>query len=160
MSGGMGNFGGSMQSPGFQGSFQGGGSFGGNGGSFDQGGTSGTPGTSGNSGSGSGLSSGSSLGFNNDEESLPIIGVVSKKSDKMFRNYFGIQYYDHTLFFPVIPVVAGGFISPLNQTAISNAGSAPQCSGGGVMINGKCWGGLTPGILCRGPNGATIPCQR
>jgi len=146
-----------MQSSGFQG-----------GGSFDQGGQSGgftssapgASGTSGTSGSGSSLSSGSSLGFNNDKESLPIIGVVSKKSDKMFRNYFGIQYYDHTLFFPVIPVVAGGFISPLNQTAISNAGSAQQCSGGGVMINGKCWGGLTPGILCRGPNGATIPCQR
>jgi len=110
---------------------------------------------------GSGLSSGSSLGFNEDEENRPIIGVVSRKSDKMFRSYFGIEYYDHTLFFPTVPVMAGGFISPLTQAAINNgSGPAPQCSGGGVMINGRCWGGLTPGILCRGPNGATIPCQR
>lgn len=164
MGGGMGGLNGSIQSSPFQGGI----SFGGSGGDMGQGNQSGftpsTPGISGNSGGsggiGSGTGSGSSLGFNNDKESLPIIGVVSKKSDKMFRSYFGIQYYDHTLFFPVIPVIAGGFISPLNQAAVSNAGSAPQCSGGGVMINGKCWGGLTPGILCRGPNGATIPCQR
>lgn len=111
--------------------------------------------------SGGGLSSGSALGFSDEEGNRPIIGVVSRKSDKMFRSYFGIEYYDHTLFFPTIPVVAGGFISPLTQAAITNgSGPAPQCSGGGVMINGRCWGGLTPGVLCRGPNGTTIPCQR
>src|SRR6266511_3909809 len=42
----------------------------------------------------------------------PIIGVVSKKSGKMFRTYYGIEEYDHALFFPNIPVLAGGFISP------------------------------------------------
>lgn len=110
---------------------------------------------------GSGSDSGSSLGFSDEEGNRPIIGVVSRKSDKMFRSYFGIEYYDHTLFFPTIPVVAGGFISPLTQAAMSSgSGPAPQCSGGGVLINGRCWGGLTPGVLCRGPNGTTIPCPR
>jgi hypothetical protein len=39
----------------------------------------------------------------------PIIGVVSSKSDQMFRSYYGIDQYDHALFFPGVPVVAGGF---------------------------------------------------
>jgi len=127
------------------------------------------------SGNGSGLSSGSmggsmdgsdSSGISSqsafgDKDSRPIIGVVSKKSEKMFRSYFGIEYYDHTLFFPTVPVVAGGFASPLTQQTISsNSGPSAQCNGGGVVINGKCWGGLTPGILCRGPGGTTIPCSK
>ena len=60
-----------------------------------------------------------------------------------------------------IPIVAGGFISPQTQVALTGgSGPAPQCNGGGVLINGRCWGGLTPGVLCRGPNGMTIPCQK
>lgn len=93
-------------------------------------------------------------------EGGPIIGVVSRKSDKMFRSYFGIEYYDHSLFFPAIPVIAGGFINPLALGVMAGSGPPPQCNGGGVLINGKCWGGLTPGILCRGPNGETIPCPK
>lgn len=112
-------------------------------------------------GSSSGSSSGTGLGFSDEEGTRPIIGVVSRKSDRMFRSYFGIEYYDHTLFFPAIPIVAGGFISPQTQVALTGgSGPAPQCNGGGVLINGRCWGGLTPGVLCRGPNGMTIPCQK
>ena len=45
--------------------------------------------------------------------------------------------------------------------AIARAsGPPPKCEAGGVMIDGRCWGGLTPGVLCRGPNGTTIPCPR
>lgn len=103
---------------------------------------------------------GSSLGFSG-EGNRPIIGVVSRKSDRMFRTYFGIEYYDHSLFFPAIPIVAGGLVSPQTLTAMSGtAGTAPQCAGGGVLINGRCWGGLTPGALCRGADGVSIPCQR
>ncbi len=94
-----------------------------------------------------------------DEEGKgPIIGVVSRKSDRMFRNYFGIEYYDHTLFFPGVPVLAGGFVNPLILgPAIGNSGPSP-CPRGGVLINGKCWGGLTPGQQCRGADGTIIPC--
>ena len=55
-------------------------------------------------------SAGRLLGDN--EQGMPIIGVVSKKGGKMFRTYYGIEEYDHALFFPNIPVLAGGFISP------------------------------------------------
>ena len=76
----------------------------------------------------------------------------------MFRNYFGIEYYDHTLFFPGVPVLAGGFVNPLILgPAIGNSGPSP-CPRGGVLINGKCWGGLTPGQQCRGADGTIIPC--
>lgn len=94
-----------------------------------------------------------------DEEGKgPIIGVVSRKSDKMFRNYFGIEYYDHTLFFPGVPVMAGGFVNPLILgPSVSNSGPSP-CPRGGVMINGKCWGGLLPGQNCRDADGNIIPC--
>ncbi len=106
----------------------------------------------------------SSLGFrgpgSGDTERGPIIGVVSRKNDRMFRSYFGIEKYDHTLFFPAIPVIAGGFVNPLALAAIQGGGPPQQCAGGGVLINGKCWGGLTPGILCRGPNGETVPCPK
>ncbi len=115
---------------------------------------------SGSGGNSSG-SGGSGLGFSDDEGNRPIIGVVSRKSDRMFRSYFGIEYYDHSLFFPSIPIVAGGFVSPQTQmTMTGGSGPAPQCTGGGVLINGRCWGGLTPGILCRGPNGTSVPCQK
>jgi type II secretory pathway pseudopilin PulG len=50
----------------------------------------------------------------------PIIGVVSSKSDQMFRSYYGIDQYDHALFFPGVPVVAGGF----NRQALIELGSA------------------------------------
>jgi len=115
-------------------------------------------GSSGSDPSGAGSSG---LGFSDEEGNRPIIGVVSRKSDRMFRSYFGIEFYDHTLFFPSIPIVAGGFVSPQTQMALTGgSGPAPQCNGGGVLINGRCWGGLTPGVLCRGPNGTTIPCQK
>lgn len=96
-----------------------------------------------------------------------IIGVVSKKSDKMFRSYFGIDQYDHSLFFPGVPVLAGGFINPIAFGVIMGSGGSGNntadaqnnpCPKGGVFIDGKCWGVLIPGKNCRGPNGETIPC--
>jgi type II secretory pathway pseudopilin PulG len=51
-------------------------------------------------------------GSGDNTQGAPIIGVVSRKSGKMFRSYFGIEEYDHALFFPNIPVRAGDFISP------------------------------------------------
>jgi type II secretory pathway pseudopilin PulG len=51
-------------------------------------------------------------GGGDNAQGAPIIGVVSRKSGKMFRSYYGIEEYDHALFFPNIPVRAGDFISP------------------------------------------------
>jgi len=92
----------------------------------------------------------------------PVIGVVSKKSDRMFRSYYGIEEYDHALFFPEVPVIVGGFVNPLvlGATLVGNGGGKdPNCPGGGVFIDGKCWGGLIPGQLCRGENGISVPCS-
>jgi hypothetical protein len=85
----------------------------------------------------------------------PVIGVVSRKSDKMFRSYFGIEDYDRALFFPSVPVIVGGFINPLVMGAVytgNTGGKDPNCPNGGVLIDGKCWGGLIPGRLKRDPN--------
>jgi type II secretory pathway pseudopilin PulG len=90
----------------------------------------------------------------------PIIGVVSKKSDKMFRSYYGIEYYDHTLFFPGVPVFAGGILNPMIFAGAPTNNADPSCPRGGVLIDGKCWGGLIPGRQCRGPNGETVPCPQ
>ncbi|MGH9752910.1 MAG: hypothetical protein ACREA2_09010 [Blastocatellia bacterium] len=76
-----------------------------------------------------------------------IIGVVSKKSGQMFRSYYGIEEYDHALFFPNVPVMAGGFINPFiiqsAQPPIRTSGGAPatrdpRCPAGGVFVNGRC----------------------
>jgi hypothetical protein len=78
-----------------------------------------------------------------------IIGVVSKKTGKMFRSYYGIEEYDHALFFPYVPVMAGGFINPLSFDGLGGAGgpgaggqavSDPRCPAGGVFVNGSCVG--------------------
>ncbi len=77
----------------------------------------------------------------------PIIGVVSRKSDRMFRNYYGIEEYDKTLFFPEVNVMVSGFINPLvlGSALASPGGPDTNCPQGGVFIDGKCWGMLTPG---------------
>src|SRR2546428_1707313 len=79
-----------------------------------------------------------------------IIGVVSRKSGKMFRSYYGIEEYDHALFFPNIPVIAGGFIRPFVLLGVSPGGGPgrdprgapaardPRCPAGGTFVNGKC----------------------
>jgi hypothetical protein len=116
----------------------------------------------GQSDGGGGISSSSSTG-NSLSDKAPIIGVVSRKSDKMFRNYFGIEQYDHTLFFPGVPVVAGGIINPMSLVVAMSVQPNPSsnCPYGGVMINGKCWGGLYPGKYCRDPQtGATMLCPK
>ena len=80
-------------------------------------------------GQGENQQGGSSSGDN--APGAPIIGVVSNKSGKMFRTYYGIEEYDHALFFPNIPVLAGGFISPyiLQNLAV---GAVPGAAPGGV----------------------------
>jgi hypothetical protein len=84
-----------------------------------------------------------------------IIGVVSKKSGKMFRTYYGIEEYDHALFFPRVPVVAGGLTNPFNIPGAAGGGAIPggvpggvpggapaardpRCPAGGVFVNGRC----------------------
>ena len=51
-------------------------------------------------------------GSGDNTQGAPIIGVVSRKTGKMFRSYYGIEEYDRALFFPNIPVMAGGFMTP------------------------------------------------
>src|SRR4030095_4099808 len=105
-------------------------------------------------GQGENQQGGSSSG--NNAQGGPLIGVVSKKSGKMFRTYYGIEEYDHALFFPNIPVLAGGFISPFvlgNMVPGGGPGGVPggvlvgapavrnpRCPAGGVFVNGKCMG--------------------
>jgi Tfp pilus assembly protein PilE len=72
----------------------------------------------------------------------PIIGVVSSKSDQMFRSYYGIDLYDHALFFPGVPVVAGGF----NRAALIGVGAI---GGGGGMGTGGTQQGGPGGSNCQ-----------
>jgi hypothetical protein len=74
----------------------------------------------------------------------------------MFRTYYGIEEYDHALFFPNIPVLAGGFISPFVLGNVVPGGvpggvpgavpggaptvKDPRCPAGGVFVNGRCMG--------------------
>src|SRR5882672_7621340 len=67
---------------------------------------------------------GSASGDN--EQGAPIVGVVSRKSGKMFRSYYGIEEYDHALFFPNVPVLAGGFISPFVRLGLAVGGVPGQ----------------------------------
>jgi type II secretory pathway pseudopilin PulG len=105
-------------------------------------------------GQGENQQGGSSSGDN--AQGAPIIGVVSRKSGKMFRTYYGIEEYDHALFFPNIPVLAGGFISPFVLGNVVPGGVPggipggvpggapavrdPRCPAGGVFVNGRCMG--------------------
>ncbi len=87
-------------------------------------------------------------------QGAPIIGVVSRKTGKMFRSYYGIEEYDRALFFPNIPVMAGGFMSPFVLGNVIQGGGAPggvpggapnvkdpRCPAGGMFVNGRCVGG-------------------
>jgi type II secretory pathway pseudopilin PulG len=100
------------------------------------------------------------LGSDSDDplKKKPIIGVVSKKSGKMYRSYYGIEEYDHVLFFPNVPVIVGGFVNPLVMTAAIVGGGGGNkdltCPGGGVVIDGKCWGGIILGPIKRKETGS------
>ena len=83
-------------------------------------------------------------------QGAPIIGVVSRKTGKMFRSYYGIEEYDRALFFPNIPVMAGGFMSPFVLGNVIQGGGVPggapnvkdpRCPAGGRFENGRCVGG-------------------
>lgn len=78
---------------------------------------------------------------------LPIIGVVSRKTDEMFRSYYGIDSYDHALFFPGVQVVAGGFNraaligtanNQQNQQRGNGNGMGNNCKQGEISIGGQC----------------------
>jgi type II secretory pathway pseudopilin PulG len=88
---------------------------------------------------------GNSLGFDMSGKQ-PIIGVVSSKSDQMFRSYYGIDLYDHALFFPGVPVVAGGFnraaLIGIGRTGSGNTQqpglSGSNCQPGEIRVGGQC----------------------
>ena len=73
----------------------------------------------------------------------------------MFRAYYGIEEYDRALFFPNIPVMAGGFMTPFVLGSVIPGGGVPggvpggqnvkdpRCPAGGRFENGKCVGGPT-----------------
>ena len=95
-------------------------------------------------------------GSGDNTQGAPIIGVVSRKSGKMFRAYYGIEEYDRALFFPNIPVMAGGFMTPFVLGSVLPGGGVPggvpggasnvkdpRCPAGGMFVNGKCVGGPT-----------------
>jgi type II secretory pathway pseudopilin PulG len=113
-------------------------------------GTPGAPGVPGAPATGS--TPGLTLGDPDDKlKKQPIVGVVSQREGRMFRSYFGIEEYDHTLFFPGVPVLVGGFVNPLVLGSALASGSGPdqRCPGGGVFIDGRCWGKLDPGTIKR-----------
>ncbi|MCI0387150.1 MAG: hypothetical protein MOB07_00030 [Acidobacteria bacterium] len=105
--------------------------------------------------------SGSGLG----DKKAPIIGVVSRKRGKMLRSYYGIDEYDHAFFFPDIPVLASDFNNPygIGGGLIgigTSAGKDPQCPQGGVLVDGKCYGAVLRGQLCRDPaTQKPVPCS-
>lgn len=95
-------------------------------------------------------------GSGDNTQGAPIIGVVSRKSGKMFRAYYGIEEYDRALFFPNIPVMAGGFMSPFVLGSVIPGGGVPggvpggptnvkdpRCPAGGMFVDGRCVGGPT-----------------
>jgi type II secretory pathway pseudopilin PulG len=96
-------------------------------------------------------------GSGDNTQGAPIIGVVSRKSGKMFRAYYGIEEYDRALFFPNIPVMAGGFMTPFVLGSVIPGGGVPggvpggapnnvkdpRCPAGGMFVNGRCVGGPT-----------------
>jgi len=94
-------------------------------------------------------------GSGDNTQGAPIIGVVSRKSGKMFRAYYGIEEYDRALFFPNIPVMAGGFMTPFVLGSVIPGGGVPggvpggqnvkdpRCPAGGRFENGRCVGGPT-----------------
>ncbi len=96
----------------------------------------------------------SGFGFGDKLKKGPIIGVVSKRSDKMFRSYYGIEEYDHALFFPNVPVIAGGFITPAVMAAVVAAGGSkdPRCPNGGLYVDGRCFGNVILGPMKRDPS--------
>jgi type II secretory pathway pseudopilin PulG len=95
-------------------------------------------------------------GSGDNTQGAPIIGVVSRKSGKMFRAYYGIEEYDRALFFPNIPVMAGGFMTPFVLGSVIPGGGVPggvpggaqnvkdpRCPAGGMFVDGRCVGGPT-----------------
>jgi len=101
----------------------------------------------GNADAGNGQATGLDLDTDSGDKlkKLPVIGVVSRKDDRMFRSYYGIEEYDRALFFPQVPVIAGGFLPPLGFGTSVPAPQTDRCPDGGVRINGECYGGLRPG---------------
>jgi hypothetical protein len=78
----------------------------------------------------------------------PIIGVVSKKEGAdMFRNYYGIEKYNESLFFAGVNVIAAGFSNPYVLAAPVAPSAAkgpidPDCPPPAMKRDGKCFGNL------------------
>jgi len=63
----------------------------------------------------------------------------------MFRSYYGINDYDQALFFPNIPVLAGGFVNPFELTSSIVTGGGAKDPGAPVgVINERRNGVLSP----------------
>lgn len=97
----------------------------------------------------------------------PILGVSSEKSGTMFRNYYGVEEYKRTLFFPGVPVQAGGFVVLADSGAAAAGPQNDRCPDGSFRIAGKCGYGIIkcdpsqPGACCppRRVNPATKVCE-
>jgi len=86
--------------------------------------------------------------FSLNPESRPIIAVVSRSKEKLIRNYFGLENYDHALFFPGVQRPGGMMLF-----AVGGAGGIDSSQGG--VKQGK------PAPLCyckRNPDGS-CPCE-
>jgi hypothetical protein len=99
------------------------------------------------------------------DKKAPIIGVVSRKRGKILRSYYGIDQYDHALFFPDIPVLASDFNNPYEIGGViigvgDSAGKDPRRPQGGVLIDGKRYGAVLRGQQCRDPaTQKSVPCS-
>lgn len=98
----------------------------------------------------------------------PILGVSSEKNGTMFRNYYGVEEYKRALFFPGVPVQAGGFALPLAlDSSVAQGPQNERCPDGSYKIAGKCGYGVIkcdpnqPGACCppRRVNPQTKTCE-
>ncbi|HMV83729.1 MAG TPA: hypothetical protein PLD20_28135 [Blastocatellia bacterium] len=92
----------------------------------------------------------------------PILGVSSEKNGTMFRNYYGVDEYKRALFFPGVPVQAGGFVLQAGSDgATAQAPINERCEDGSLRINGQCGFGVIKDGRCppskRGPDGSCVP---
>jgi hypothetical protein len=98
----------------------------------------------------------------------PIVGVVSRFNGEMFRNYFGMDSYQSTLFYKGLEVYASGFNAgtrvvlgneATNNPAIPN--NSPNCGPNQTYLGGRCLNMIpVKGRECHGPDGTTVPCSQ
>lgn len=87
--------------------------------------------------------SGDSLFGPRTSDQGPVIGVVSRSSERPIRTILDIENYDKELFYAGGVVIAGGFTTPF-YIGGGQAPQAPKCPNGGVWVEaaGGCYGGV------------------